>query len=1089
MPRLNNSESKKFLSLSSFCPEGFHEFSEDGLQSPCEELALFVDTVDEGLEIFKYNAHVKCGLIIMRGDVFSQVPGSPGFYQLTITEDMLPGLYNTAFCILDIIAAEHKYHQESSIEKHVEYNSPELNKELEQLKQDLQASEARLRLITENTRDLVGITTFDMKVKIIYASPSYEKILGYSPEELIGRSAIDLIHPEDKKRLLPLLHKYISAKIQQLVTGENEEIFEKIEYRLPVKSGGWCHVEAFATPIGKKIVFTQRNITERKKIEAELKESELRYRTFFENSYNAILIIKNERFVKCNAAAVAMLGYDDKDELFNVHPSKLSPEYQADGRQSLEKSREMMRIARERGCHRFIWNHVRRNGEVFPVDVALTAIIEKGEVLLHTIWRDISEQVHIEQALRASEEQLRSISNNLPNAVIYQVVSSPDEHRKFRYISENIKELNNISADQVINNPLLLYKQVREDYQEKLHIVEELANKELKPFVFEAPFIIPGGLEKWFIISATPQKVDDGKILWNGVITDITKRKKLETREKDLAKISREIIYKTDLERMLRNVLKVMLDIFECDRAWLLYPADPEAAEYEVAVTRTRAEWKISEGLTLPVDVEAAEILRIALDNKNPTAFFATRNPKISRQLLEEFSVKSQLVMPLIPKINKAWLLGIHYCAQEKIWTDDEIRLFHEIGSRITESLNILLFSKELEKSKNYIANIIDSMPSVLIGVDIAGCVTQWNIEAEHATGVSFKDAVGERLNEVMPYLSREMNKIEKAIIEQHKQVDLKQARHVNGMLRYENITIYPLTANGVEGAVIRIDDVTDKVHLEEMMIQSEKMLSVGGLAAGMAHEINNPLAGIMQTASVMANRLGKQISSSVNRKKAEDAGTTIEAIIKYMEACDIPSMLETINKSGRRVADIVDNMLSFARKSNAGKSSYIISELIEKTIVLAVTDYDMKRNYDFKMIKIIREYEGNLPLVPCEGGKIQQVLLNILRNGAQAMQEKKERHEDAGTWEPCFIIRLAHEMEEHMLRIEIEDNGSGMDKETCKRAFEPFFTTKAVGVGTGLGLSVSYFIITENHNGMLSVESTPGKGAKFIIRLPIGNN
>jgi len=282
-----------------------------------------------------------------------------------------------------------------------------------------------------------------------------------------------------------------------------------------------------------------------------------------------------------------------------------------------------------------------------------------------------------------------------------------------------------------------------------------------------------------------------------------------------------------------------------------------------------------------------------------------------------------------------------------------------------------------------------------------------------------------------------------------------------------------------VEGAVIRIDDVTEKVRLEEMMIQSEKMISVGGLAAGMAHEINNPLAGIMQTAEVMANRLGKNLHIPANRKAAEAAGTTMEAVEGFMKARGIPRMITTINDSGRRLAAIVDNMLNFARKSDASVSSRILEDLLDKTLELAATDYDLKKHYDFKMIEIIKEYTDNLPSVPCEAAKIQQVLLNILRNGAQAMQAGGVEH-------PRFTVRTWFEKKRSMVCMEIEDNGPGMDEATRRRVFEPFFTTKPVGVGTGLGLSVSYFIITENHNGEMAVESQLGSGTKFIIRLPV---
>ncbi|WP_320044473.1 PAS domain-containing protein [uncultured Desulfobacter sp.] len=119
-------------------------------------------------------------------------------------------------------------------------------------------------------------------------------------------------------------------------------------------------------------------------------------------------------------------------------------------------------------------------------------------------------------------------------------------------------------------------------------------------------------------------------------------------------------------------------------------------------------------------------------------------------------------------------------------------------------------------------------------------------------------------------------------------------------------LSIFLLVANGVEGAVIRVDDITDQVRMEEMMIQSEKMLTVGGLAAGMAHEINNPLASMLQTANVMQNRLNSRLDIPANQKTAEKAGITLEGLEQFMEARSIPRMLETIVTSGKRVAEIV---------------------------------------------------------------------------------------------------------------------------------------------------------------------------------------
>jgi len=382
-----------------------------------------------------------------------------------------------------------------------------------------------------------------------------------------------------------------------------------------------------------------------------------------------------------------------------------------------------------------------------------------------------------------------------------------------------------------------------------------------------------------------------------------------------------------------------------------------------------------------------------------------------------------------------------------------------------------------LKNAQNYISNIINSMPSVLISVDTDGRITQWNHEAELITGLSQKDAVSRSFTKVYPLLSDKMEWVCKAIRNREVQKNTQKPRQQAGEIRYEDVIVYPLVANCVQGAVIRIDDVTERVRMEELMVQSEKMLSVGGLAAGMAHEINNPLAGIIQTCEVLTNRL-TDTTIPANLIAAKATGVSMEAIQDYMEKRGILKMTGTIRESGRRLAQIVDNMLSFARKSEAQISSCALEKILEKTLELATTDYDLKKQYDFKQIEIKRQYEANLPPIPCEEVKIQQVLLNILRNGAQAMQE-------AGKENPRFIIRLRLEKAENMICIEIEDNGPGMDDKTRNRIFEPFFTTKPAGVGTGLGLSVSYFIITENHKGTMTVESQPGSGTKFIIHLP----
>ncbi|MEA1967217.1 MAG: ATP-binding protein [Thermodesulfobacteriota bacterium] len=419
-------------------------------------------------------------------------------------------------------------------------------------------------------------------------------------------------------------------------------------------------------------------------------------------------------------------------------------------------------------------------------------------------------------------------------------------------------------------------------------------------------------------------------------------------------------------------------------------------------------------------------------------------------------------------------------CTQVDIDSKDELGKLSKVFNKMsldlkTKNSAIEKIVAALDRTTTRVTSIINSMTSVIISVDTEFKVMEINKEAEKVTGFSGDEAVGVSVGEILPMMGKYMDDLSHTL---HNGLPVKKAKIVrkkDKTTEYYNMEIMPLISRDIDGAVISITDVTESVRLEEMMIQSEKMLSVGGLAAGMAHEINNPLAGIMQNAQVVRNRLSKDLP--VNRKEAEECGTTLEVIQNYMEQRGIFRMINTILEAGGRAAEIVENMLSFARQSTSGFLKSNIASLLDKTVELAASDYDLKKKYDFRNIKIEREYDSDLPEVPCEPGKIQQVFLNILTNGAQAMAANE-------SYGQAFILRIKKTGEN--ARVEIEDNGPGMDEETAKKVFEPFFTTKKVGVGTGLGLSVSYFIITENHQGTMSVKSSPGMGTKFVIDLPL---
>jgi signal transduction histidine kinase len=296
----------------------------------------------------------------------------------------------------------------------------------------------------------------------------------------------------------------------------------------------------------------------------------------------------------------------------------------------------------------------------------------------------------------------------------------------------------------------------------------------------------------------------------------------------------------------------------------------------------------------------------------------------------------------------------------------------------------------------------------------------------------------------------------------------------VDSELHYADVMVYPLMADGASGAVIRLDDVTARVRIESMMVQTEKMLSVGGLAAGMAHEINNPLGAILQGSQNIQRRIALDMPQ--NLAVAAAIGIDLERLNRYLEQRGIRHFLEGIREAGVRAAKIVADMLSFSRGSESHFAPVDLEDMLETVLRLAASDYDLKKKYDFKRIQINRDYDPALRLIYCDKTEIEQVILNLLKNAAQAMTDDE-------TLAPAITLRTHRETD--FILIEVIDNGPGMDEKTLKRIFEPFFTTKDVGAGTGLGLSVSYFIVTEQHHGRLAATSKPGQGTRFSIRLP----
>lgn len=385
-----------------------------------------------------------------------------------------------------------------------------------------------------------------------------------------------------------------------------------------------------------------------------------------------------------------------------------------------------------------------------------------------------------------------------------------------------------------------------------------------------------------------------------------------------------------------------------------------------------------------------------------------------------------------------------------------------------------------LRETQDYLHSIINAMPSVLIGVTPDGTITHWNSAAELATGLSPEQALGRPLMEAYPALPVTMDTIRHTI---HSGVPYLNENIQEGQgsnARYTDLSIYPLIAVQAIGAVIRLDDITLRVRVENMMIQNEKMMSLGELAAGMAHEINNPLSTVLHGVQNIQRRTSPELEQ--NRKVAQELGVNLPELHAYLSKRRIFHFLDDIREAGERSMHIVSNMLEFSRGNSRAHEQFDLMRIVQHTLELSDNTLSLQRRSGHLRPQIVTELSPELPPVAGSAAEIQQVILNLLRNAVQAFQSEDADEREA----PAPVIQLRSYLEHGAAVLQIEDNGPGMPDEVRRHIFEPFFTTKEVGQGTGLGLSVSYFIITEHHAGTIEVESQLGQGTCFTIRLPL---
>ncbi|MFN6486225.1 MULTISPECIES: ATP-binding protein [unclassified Nostoc] len=275
----------------------------------------------------------------------------------------------------------------------------------------------------------------------------------------------------------------------------------------------------------------------------------------------------------------------------------------------------------------------------------------------------------------------------------------------------------------------------------------------------------------------------------------------------------------------------------------------------------------------------------------------------------------------------------------------------------------------------------------------------------------------------------------------------------------------------------------------QSQVIQSEKMSSLGQLVAGVAHEINNPVnfihGNLVHVQEYTQNLLAfVQLYQQYDPNPAAEIQSVAEDIDLEFLQSDLPKMLSSMKVGTDRIRQIVLSLRNFSRIDEAEFKRVDIHEGIDSTLM--ILQHRLKGKPEQPEIEVIKDY-GTVPLIECYAGQLNQVFMNILVNAIDALEENNTKLTYQEIKEnPSQIKIRTSVVNSTWLEVAIADNGVGISKEFQQRIFDPFFTTKPIGKGTGMGMSISYQIITETHNGKLECFSTPGKGTEFIIQIPL---